>query len=545
MKTTENFTYDDKQSEYVIKMKKRNYWWLLLFLLLLLPLLLLIVMKKDVHFKTVDAINESTLANTNVEFVYVDKQLFNFKSKGIFTSDTVKLKGVTGDDGIVIFEKIKYTVYSRLFHGGERTIVTATNDCFMGDSIQPKFHKLKHKREELLKLPYRVYDYQFQVIDIDDGQPIVDAEVTGKSGSGKTWNAKTDPQGRVVLEDFPYCGDAEVFATAYGYDRDSLIKSDARYFYGDIDSNRTLRLTPIKKMVKFIVKDKKTNQPIANATAEMIIDGNVVQTVKTNVNGQGTVVGEGAFDEVHILEEVTIKASKAFYNDTSVVAVVDEFIQRDEEGRTLYLRPTLSDIQFRDTDGRNGLAGVKNIITVNGKQRPNPEYSNSSGYFMVSGVNANDEVSIVASKQNYKTNSTTIRRKKFSDLMSNASKRDIPLTKNAPPPPPPPPPPPNDDPPPPNVVPCDAPVESGGEGVTIKTHSVGTSTEFTINWDMYSVPDRLVVYCGTGSKKKVIYDTRKPISGQGKANLRCKQSYITIKVIGSDNTKWKYSMQCK
>ncbi len=545
MKTKENFTYETQQSEYVIKMKKRNYWWLLLFLLLLLPLLLLITMKKDVHFKTVDAINQTTLANTNVQFTYVDKQLYNFKTSSFLTHDTLHLKGVTGDDGIVIFEAVKYTVYSKLFHGGELTTVTATNDCFMGDSIRPKFHKLKNKREEILELPYRTYDYQFQVIDIDDGQPIVDADVTAESGNGKKWNVKTDPSGMVVLEDFPYCGDASVYATAYGYDRDSIIKSDARYFYGNIDSARTLRLMPIKKMIKFLVKDLVTKQPIANATAELIIDGTVVQTVKTNINGRGTAVGEGSFDEVKITETVTIHAEKAFYNDTSKTAKVDDFIKLDEEGRTLYLRPTLSDVQFRDTDGRNGLSGVKNIITINGKKRPTPEFSNGSGYFMVSGVRATDKISITASKSGYRTNSSTIRSRKFSDLMSgNASKRDIPLTKNNPPPPPPPPPPPNDDPPPPNVVPCDAPVESGGEGVTIKVHSVGSAKKFAITWDMYSVPDRLIVYCGTGSKKKVIYDTRTPVSKGGTANLRCSKNYITVKVIGSDNTQWKYKMQC-
>ena len=545
MKTKNSFTHSEETSEYVIKLKKRNYWWLLLFLLLLLPLLLLIKLNKDVHFKTVEMESKTTLAETDVNFKYVDKQLFNFKSKKFFSVDTISLEGVTDETGVKIFEHVGYTVYSRLFCGRERAFVTATNDCFMGDSLMPFFHKLKNKKEEILNLANRTYSYEFQVVDIDDQQPIPDADIVATAENGQTWNVKTDPSGRATLENFPYCGKATVIGSAYGYENDT-IQGDARYFYGNIDTNRTLQLIPVKKMVKFIVKDLVTKQPISNATAELIIDGNTVQTIKTNINGYGTVVGEGAFDDIHILKEITIKASKAFYNDTSKTAVVDKFIQLDEEERTFYLRPTLTDIQFRNTDGKNGLSGVKNIITINGKPRSQPEFSNGSGYFMVSGVKGSDVVSITATKSNYKKNNYTIRARPFSSLTSSDKKREIPLTKKTPPPPPPPPPPPgNDDPPPPNVVPCESPQESGGEGVTTRVHSVGNAKNFGITWDMYSVPDRLTVYCGHGSNKKVLYDTKKPVSGSGTANLRCQSNYITVRIIGSDNTQWKYSMQCK
>ena len=408
-----------------------------------------------------------------------------------------------------------------------------------------KMHKLKNKREELLKLPSRSYTYEFQVVDIDDNQPIVEADIVATTESGKTWNVKTDPSGRAIINDFPYCGEATVVASAYGYENDTL-NGDARYFYGNIDTNRTLKLTPVKKLVKFIVKDLFTKQPIANATANLIIADETVQTIKTNINGYGSIVGEGAFDDVHILKEITIIAEKSFYNDTSKTAIVDNFIKLDEEERTFYLRPTLTDVQFKNTDGKNGLSGVKNIITINGKQRPQPEYSNGSGYFMVSGVKASDKVTITATKAGYRTNNFTIRSRVFSSLTGSDKKREIPLTKNQPPPPPPPPPPPgNDDPPPSNVVPCESPQESGGEGTTVRVHSVGNSKSFVISWDMYSVPDRLTVYCGHGSNKSVLYDTRKPVSGSGTANLRCQSNYITVRVIGSDNTQWKYNMQCK
>lgn len=555
MKGKEKFTYAEQTSEYVVHLKKKNYWWLLLFLLLLLPLLLLIKFKKDVYIKTVDAFDKNSLSDSYVEFTYLDKQAFNFKTTEFFTEDTVILRGSTDSSGVIIFEDVSYTLYSRVFCAKTKANILATNDCFMGDSIMPYFHKVKHKKEVLAELSNRTYNHDFLVIDIDDEQPIPNADVTGDSNSKdgtKSYKAITDPAGIAILDQFPYCGDYVIIGSCYGYENDTLT-GDARFLYGDLDSNRTLYLTPIKKMIKFIVKDLETKQPVPGATAYLVIDGDTVQTVTTNVNGYASVVGEGIFQDVHISKEVTIIADKAFYNDTSVTTIVDDFIQLPDEERVLYIRPTLQDIEFRDTDGSNGLSGVKNVITVNGVQRANAEYSNSSGNFSVAGVLPTDKVSITASKTGYNTNSTKIKNSLFSDLATSATKRDIPLTIVTEEPDPPQPP--RDDEeeeteeeeeeiPDVPVVPCDAPQESGGEGVTVKVHSVGTATKFVIKWDMYSIPDQLIVYCGTGSSKKQLFNTKKAVSGSGQATLKCSSNYITVKVIGSDDTQWEYQMEC-
>lgn len=550
MKGKEKFTYSDEKPEYVVHLKKKNYWWLLLFLLLLLPLLLLIKMKKDVYIKTIDAFAGNTLSDSYVEFEYFNREAFNFKTKKFFSTDTVTLRGSTDSSGIIMFENVTYTLYSKLFFAKDLANILATNDCYMGDSIMPYFHKIKHRKEELAELANRSYNHDFLVLDIDDEQPIPNADVVGESSSmegSKSYSGISDPAGIAILYEFPYCGEYEVVGSCYGYENDTLL-GDARFLYGDLDSNRTLYLTPIKKMVKFIVKDLETNEPVPGATAYLVIDGDTIQTVTTNINGFASVVGEGVFEDVHIIEEITIIADKAFYNDTSVTTIVDDFIQLDEQDRVLYIRPTLQDVEFRDTDGSSGLSGVKNIVTINGVQRSTPEYSNSNGKFMVSGVLPTDKVSITASKNGYNTNSYTIKNKLFSSLMATSTSRDIPLVKEAPEPDPPDPP--EDDEeeeeevPDVPVVPCDAPQESGGEGVTVKVHSVGDATKFIIKWDMYSIPDQLIVYCGTGSKKKQLYNTKKAVSGSGQATLKCNSNYITVKVIGSDNTQWEYQMEC-
>jgi len=551
MKGKENFTYSDENPEYVVHLKQKSYWWLLLFLLLLLPLLLLIKMKKDVHIKTVDAFDKNTLSDSYVEFEYLNRQAFDFKTMQFFTTDTTILRGSTDSSGVIVFEDVTYTLYSKLFFSKDLANILATNDCYMGDSIMPYFHKIKHQKEELAELANRSYNHDFLVLDIDDNQPIPSADVVGESSSmdgEKSYAGVSDPAGIALLEKFPYCGEYEVVGSCYGYENDTL-SGDSRFLYGDLDSNRTLYLTPIKKMVKFIVKDLETNEPVPGATAYLVIGGDTVQTVTTNVNGYASVVGEGVFEDVHIIEEITIIADKAFYNDTSLTTIVDDFNQLDDDDKVLYIRPTLQDVEFRDTDGSSGLSGVKNIITINGVQRSTPEYSNANGKFMVSGVLPTDKVSITASKTGYNTNSYTIKNKLFSSLMGSSTQRDIPLTVEAQEPDPPQPPRDEEEEeeeevPDVPVVPCDAPQESGGEGVTVKVHSVGDATKFVIKWDMYSIPDQLIVYCGSGSNKKQLYNTKKAVSGSGQATLKCSSNYITVKVIGSDNTQWEYQMEC-
>ncbi len=554
-----DFTYTEQTTEYVIHLRRRNRKKLLWLLLLLLPLLLLIKCSKDVHIETVDIFEKKLLPDTYVEMTYLDKQLFNFKKSEFFSSDTIIVRGSTDENGLIVFEDISYTLYSRIIFAGTRANILATNDCYMVDSLMPTFHSLKNEKKLTAELANRTYEYEFFVTDMDDEQPIPNADVTasGKSyDKENNWNGKTDPAGLIPLQDFPYCGEVTVIARCYGYENDT-IKGDARLLYGDIDPKRKLELVPVKKMIKFVVRDLNTNEPIPNATANLVIDGKVVQTVKTNVNGYASVVGEGEFASVHIIKEITIEAQKPFYNDTSVTTIADNFIKLDDDKRVLYLRATLQDVEFRDTDGASGLAGVTNTITVNGVARPTPEYSNANGKFMVAGVLATDKVSIAATKTGYIPNNTTISNKLFGDLVTANSKRDIPLAiRKAEPDPPTPPvvvvddddetedevP---DEIPDAPVVPCDAPQESGGEGVTIKVHSVGKATSFVIKWDMYSVPDQLIIYCGTGASKKQLYNTKKPVSGTGQATLKCSSNYITIKVIGSDNTQWQYQMECK
>ena len=129
---------------------------------------------------------------------------------------------------------------------------------YYGDSLQ-RFHKLKNGKAFELLLANRVYDYNFKVVDEDNYEPIPGAKVTIETeynGVKKQWEGITEPDGTVYFENFPYCGQFELIATADGYLPDTLAGSNES-LNGNEDY-RTIPLTPQKEMIQFYVYDLST-----------------------------------------------------------------------------------------------------------------------------------------------------------------------------------------------------------------------------------------------------------------------------------------------
>jgi len=432
MKAKTEFQFSDNNKVHVVMLKKRNYWWLLLFLLLLLPLLLLIRVNKDVGFKTVNAQDLSILEGTDIRFMYPDKMLFDFKSSQFFTKDTIQLQGKTDDTGTVVFKDVSYTLFARLFHANDLYEVTATNNCFMGDSIQDKFFGLKYPEATLLKLSERSYDLEFTVVDSEDNQPLPKAKVIITGSNGKSIEKESDANGSLVFEKTAYCQNIVVVGSKYGYENDTISQSVSTLFPSP--KERILKLKPIKKMIRFTVKDLVTNQVIPNANALLVLENSTVK-VTTNTNG----VGKGAFEDVHIIEKLHIKVSKTFYHDTiTPTYLVEKYIKLSENERTIFMRPETKNLEFYNVDKKTGLrlVGVNNKISVNGKFVSN-EMSNANGVFTLAGVLQTDVISIVSSKNGYVSNSTKVANKKYKNF-DTQDKRTIPLGVKPPPPPPPP-----------------------------------------------------------------------------------------------------------
>jgi len=432
MENTETFLFSDENKVHVLKLKRRNYWWLLLLLLLFLPLLLLIRFKKDIIFKTVNASDMSVLSGTMVNFKYTDHSFFEFKTKSFFSSQIIKYNDSTNNDGVVVFKKVSYSLYSVLFHSNEDCYVSATNQCFMGDSIQQKFSSLKDKEITLLKLPERSYTLEFKVVDAQDNQPIPEAKVELSIANKVQGEKFSSADGTVVFEKVPYCQTIEITASKYGYENEKINDKVSNLYSNE--QKRVLKLKPIKKMINFLVKDLLSQQPVPNAKAFLVIEKDTIKTT-TNTNG----VGKGAFENVHIIKTMKIKVSKTFYYDTvSNSYVVEKYINLSEKERTIYIRPKTQKLEFYNINGSTGakMEGVENKIFINGTLK-GTETSNVNGTFAVTELRPDDKISITASKNGFVTNSSKVANIIVSSLDNN-DKRTIPLNVTPPPPPPPP-----------------------------------------------------------------------------------------------------------
>ena len=137
-------TYINKEdeAEYIVRVKSRNYWWLLLFLLLLLPALLLLRFDKDVQFTTIEQVSKEKIKDVNVDFQYVDFSFIKTKPFRFFAADTIKLTGVSNENGEVVFTNVNYSLFSVIFHSSDPTIITASGGCLSADTLSTPFQTL-------------------------------------------------------------------------------------------------------------------------------------------------------------------------------------------------------------------------------------------------------------------------------------------------------------------------------------------------------------------------------------------------------------------
>ena len=98
--------------------------------------------------------------------------------------------------------------------------------------------------------------------------------------------------------------------------------------------------------------------------------------------------------------------------------------------------------------------------------------------------------------------------------------------------------------------PCNEHNTSGGDGITIDEWNMEEQNlVFYIDYEMYTEPDQMIIYCGKGTSGKVIHKTAGRISGKGSFYIdigsQCSgTTWITVKIIGGTNTQWYYNIRC-
>ncbi|MCR5454459.1 MAG: carboxypeptidase regulatory-like domain-containing protein [Bacteroidales bacterium] len=411
----------------VMVMKRKKFpWWILLFLL---PLILLIPIKREIKIQFKQQDSDISVAKAAADVTYPLTSTFGSKTM-IPHHDTTDVNGKMTISGI------KEPLWYKLFGGGKDSVyVSCGNGCYSLKNAGFKYRDFPPDDYKVITLGAVASVETLKVVDADDDEPIPEANIQLiriVDGNQNTDQTQSDVAGQFDIKDMPLCGRVKVIASKEGYENDTL---EASLF--DIsnmnEAEKTLHLKPLKGCVKVIVKNLKTKTLLADATVTLEING-AARTMKTNTNG----VGVGMFDSLRIGSTLKFTASKAGYADTTLEGyTVQQFMNLDEEKRTMYLRPLTKSLVFINTDGSAPLAGVKNQIYKNGTLIAT-EYSNSKGEFVVGDISDTDKLSISATKTGYNGNNTKVNNKTLAQLNTQDS-RTIPLTKIEKPKPTPPP----------------------------------------------------------------------------------------------------------
>ena len=426
--TTIKVTATEQNGDVVLTVKRKKFpWWIFLFLL---PLILLIPVKRDINIQYAQQGSDIAVAKAAATVNYPVTSTFGGKTM-------LTVKDTTDTEGKLVIAGVAEPLWYKLFGGHSDSLFTSCgNGCYSLKNAGYKYRDFPPDDFKKVYLGAVASVETLKVVDADDNEPIPEADlqiIRTVDGNNTNDNTKTDVAGQFDITDMPLCGSVKVIASKEGYENDTL---EASLF--DIsnmtDDEKTLHLKPLKGCVKVIVKNLNTKTLLADATVTLEING-AARTMKTNTNG----VGVGMFDSLRISSTLKFTASKAGYADTTLEGyTVQQFMNLDEEKRTMYLRPLTKSLVFKNVDGTGAaLSGVKNEIYKNGTLIAT-EYSNNAGEFVVANILDSDKLSIAATKTGYNGNNTKVKNKTLAQLNTQDS-RTIPLTKIEQPKPTPPP----------------------------------------------------------------------------------------------------------
>jgi hypothetical protein len=230
--------YDEQQSEYILKLKKRNWWWLLL---LLIPLLLL-QCEKTIPVKVMNGDDNISMSNASVSLQYHQQNLF--RPWALFAVDSIKRDSLTNLDGEVHYQKVRYSLYSLLFYNFTGAQVTASCDCYTSDTAQHYFHYMPDTVQ--LELVLKTHDFDFLVIDSVTRRPVPDAQVIIRAKYKDRMIADTlmsDSLGMVYSKGIPACAtDVFIGGVHKDFGSDELFYDKGSDLIGDLKKKRLLEL---------------------------------------------------------------------------------------------------------------------------------------------------------------------------------------------------------------------------------------------------------------------------------------------------------------
>lgn len=387
---SDSVRYQPSANQYTFQMQHRKPfpWWIFLFLL---PLLLLIRCQKDITVRCLDADTGTPLSG---EMVLLE------------CPDTT-LSQPTDSAGVTVFRNLPTSVFGMVFHPMAPVSASVKSTCHEETKVVRKYY---FTRRITLKMKPRRVDLIVKVLDLETEERLPDATVYyewTEGGKPCKDSTHTDAAGLARLYGMRYCGRIRLMqGSCYGYADTTVTDIPCQPLMAENDST-ALRLRPIKDRFSFFVKNKETREPIPDALCHVTLthpgqSHHVVDRhLRTSIDGKGAAF----FDDAFILAVVNILASKPHYKDGRLEGgpwTVENFIQQDEDTRTVWLEPEPYLMEFINVDSLtlSPIPGVKNEITVtdpNGEVTHYTEISNSNGVFPIT-AKEDSRVDVVSTK---------------------------------------------------------------------------------------------------------------------------------------------------
>jgi len=197
-----NFKTKSGVHEYTFKIENKKSW---LWLLWIIPLLLCLLINfgKDVTLQIQDNQNNA-IKNAQVNMSYQYKSLFNFKTFGFLTTESIHVDGNTDSIGLVTFNNNPTTVFDFVFklRRDAKINIVADDSCYEPTGALIKFYKVFTTHQ--IKVENKTNDLEINVKEKDSNEPIANANIY-LANSGIENKYTTNEGGVLIVSDVIVC----------------------------------------------------------------------------------------------------------------------------------------------------------------------------------------------------------------------------------------------------------------------------------------------------------------------------------------------------
>ena len=376
--------------------------------------------------------------------------------------------------------------------------------------------------------------FSFFVKNVKSKEPIPDAVCTvtlrspGNSSRSVSREVRTSIDGRgiAVYTDAPIISTISIRASKINF-KDSVLTDGPHGAWRVVDFTtqpdpvRTIWLEPLPFVREFVNVDSLSGRPIPGVRNEITVtqpDG--TKNTFTEISNANGVFPISAAEDDRI--DVISSKGGEYWIKNSFWAKF-----KDIDDRQVLMQPEMVDLEFRTVvaDPPSPLLPDCSILvtgSISGLMAP---ASSGIGVFMVSMRKA-ETLSIVSSKQGFKTNDTTVHNRDAAYLSADHYRRILPMEWNLPP--------------------CDGGIQESysGPGTSTNSYSMGQMSGSALIWvDFYSIGDYLTVYDGPSASGTPIIK-RLFIENERTIPFTFTKGAVTVVVESAPRSSGRFLVRC-